>query len=70
VSARAEHYTWEDVLGRGYELKIRINGYSFTLVQDGMTIVASVNGEQHRFVGCRENEIKNELERYQPGSWR
>ena len=70
MPAPPEHYTWEDVLGRGYELKITLNGHTFTLIQNGMAIIASVNGEQHRFVGCHENEIKQVLEEYRPGDWR
>jgi hypothetical protein len=65
-----EFCTIVDIIARGGEVKIVLNGHQFTLVQDGMFAVASVDGEQCKFVGMSENEIKNELLHWSPGLWR
>ena len=70
MSAEPEHYSMMDVLGRGYELHITINRREFTLVQDRGIVVASVDGEQCRFIGCTDDEIKHELATWEPGTWK
>jgi len=59
-----------DILGCGGEIKVVFNRHQFTLVQDGPAVVASVDGEQCRFVGITEREIKSELYAWLPGAWR
>lgn len=70
MAAQTEHYSMLAVLSRGYELRIKLNGHEFTLVEEGPEVVAGVNGEEHHFRGCRDNEIKQALEEYKPGAWR
>ena len=59
-----------DIVACGGEVKLTLNDHQFALVQDGMFVVANVDGEQCRFVGMTEREIKNELYAWLPGAWR
>lgn len=59
-----------DIIAAGGEVKLTLNSHQFTLVQDGMFVVVSVDGEQCKFVGLTEREIKNELLSWRPGVWR
>lgn len=70
LNISAEFLTVMGALRNGYEVKLTVNGHQFALVEDGNAIVASIDGESHYFVWCTEDEIRNVLADYRPGSWK
>ncbi|MBN1430424.1 MAG: hypothetical protein JXB07_18790 [Anaerolineae bacterium] len=63
-------YSMLGTLARGYEVKIRLNRRWFVLVQDGSAIMASTNGEQHRFIGCTDIKVRPYLNLFMDGKCR
>jgi hypothetical protein len=70
LSQPVEFCTIVDIVARGGEVKITLNGHQFTLKQAGIDIMVEAEGEKCRFKHCTDAEIKNELLHWSPGLWR